>query len=149
MSARAFFVCTCGVFVVVGPLLPLPVMAVAASISTGDLSKMVGALEMFRISWLTYAFGWPIAFGFGLAFSLICVAANRFIPALSGTKPGAGLALGALLGAFLAILVEIVWMRGHHLPTFFSFLAVPAAACGAIVGYWFFPRLSAELSLKS
>lgn len=47
MKIRAFVAYSCGLFLVIGPLLPMPVMAFMASIYSGDISKMIVVLDMF------------------------------------------------------------------------------------------------------
>lgn len=170
MSAAKFIGLTCLVFLVVGPLVPIPTIAISAAISTGDISKLNG---MFALSCKSYLFGWSLALQFGILFGASAWLLARFMPTVVPSKNALrmtlfGAALGVTIGclfimpAFISrissmrmnppfrediALSLLVWWRSDALSSF-TFFVLPSALCGVLATAWLLPKLLATPSLQ-
>lgn len=170
MSTARYFGLTCLVFLALGPLVPIPSLAIHAAVTAGDLSKLHG---MFIFSGMSYLLGGLTALKFGLAFAGLVWLLARFLPTLvpranAYLRACFGMALGTVVGcgfiapAFVQRLSEmrmhrpfsdslslslLVWWRSDAL-TSFMFFVLPSLLCGAVAAVWLLPKLLANPSFK-
>ncbi len=169
MSAVKFFGLTCMVFLVVGPLVPIPTIAITAAVSTGDINKLSG---MFLLSPMSYFFGWLTALEIGSVFAICTWLLARYIPSVVPwnrvyLRALLGAALGATIGFLFVVpglisrlssmrmsppfkddlaLSLLVWWRSDAQSSF-AFFILPTMVCGVIASVWLLPRLLANRPL--
>jgi hypothetical protein len=168
MDTFKFLGLSCFIFVFVGPLIPMPAMAIHFAISTGKLNNAFEGMS-FPILFMSYFVGALSAFKVGITYTAVLVLLVRFLPRLI-PKQGAGVRIvfGVLVGATigcgfyvpdyvgslvrngfhydhdlgLEVFLHGLW-RAEFYDVFFM-LILPSIVCGAIVASWLLPKLIAN-----
>lgn len=170
MSFLRFFGMSCLVFVIVGPLVPMPALGIHVALSTGDFSKLSGLVgATLVLSPWSYLVGGVLAIQFGAIFAgliwLLDRAAPRIIPRRSavartafGTLLGAAIGFAYVAPAVLSGIVRrrqyppysddlslalAVWWR-YDAPSSFAFFILPSALSAAVVSLWLIPKWMAN-----
>lgn len=150
MSSLRFLFLALLIFALLGPLVPVPAMYLLASRMTpkgagmvaGFFSSTLGAIA------LSYLFGAPIAFGYGLAFVTLLLLEVCYVPFLRFSSRWVSAAYGALVGA--AIAAPVVFLREatstDHLAFTALLFALPSVLCGGVIGLFLLLKLTANIS---
>jgi hypothetical protein len=166
MSTLKFILVTCFVFIGIGPLIPLPAIAIGKLITTGDLSYL-NPWYLF-MSFFGYIFGSVIALQTGISVAILNVLLIRFLPSFLPNKTVWG---QTVFGATTGLIVYVAFRAPEFIKALaearveapfnelssalysavrlatgntFSFFLLPTVICGAIVGWQLVPKLIAH-----
>lgn len=170
MSFARFFVLTCVVFALVGPLVPMTVAGISSAIATGEADKLLLPLALAPLS---YMFGVPLALMYGGLSAVSLFAVAWLWPSLTRARAmqriavplctGFGVPL-SLLAPYLASRYQsivsnlllhrhgwgenlaILWrLEASNLATY---VLVPTLVCSCVVALVLLPKLAPDPSIE-
>ena len=150
MSPLKFLILALFVFVLVGPLVPIPaIFFLAAGITLKGAGLVAGFFSSpLGLPVLCYLFGAPIALGYGLGFVSVVLLGVHYLPFLRFSSRWASAAHGALIGTAIAVPV-VFWREAtgtDHLAFTALLFVLPSVLCGGTVGFFLLPKLTANMS---
>jgi hypothetical protein len=150
MSSIRFLFLALLIFVVVGPLVPVPAMFLLTGGTTLKAANLVAGFfsEPLGLIAFSYLIGAPIAFAYGLAFVTLLLLPLHYLPFLRFAARWASVVHGALIGAAIAAPV-MIWRavtNPDHLAFNALLFVLPSVLCGVLIGFFFLPKLIANMA---